>query len=152
MFSSLAAHRVVIVALLVVLALVASTRADAVSLQTGTDDLIGVWDAAAEMEGQSSPGLVSFHEGGGVVVTRSTGLSAQGIWEPDGGNDYLFTWVQLYTDAQGMPVGRSVVVASITLDGDELFGTVEVAAFDLSGEMTGSATGSINAVRFEMGQ
>jgi hypothetical protein len=150
MFSSLAAHRVVIVALLVALALVASARADAGSLQTGSDDLIGVWDAAATTEGQSAPGLVSFHEGGGVVVTLSTGLSAQGIWESDGASDYLFTWVQLYTDANGAPIGRSVAVASITLDGDELFGEIEVAAFDLAGEMTGSATGTITAVRFEM--
>lgn len=150
MLGSIAVHRIVIVALLGA-TLVRGITGGADAYQQRSDDIAGLWDAVALVDGQpASPGLVSFHESGVVIVTLSNGASAQGIWESSSGGDYLFNWVQLFVDAQGMPIGRAVITAAVTVDDDTLFGQLSGEATDTAGETTFSADGSIDAVRLTL--
>ena len=128
----------------------------------GSDDtIVGAWKGTATLTGIPSFGtLLSFAAGGSLVHSASPDLQnttaapnlstpSYGAWKRTGSGKYAVRFFFFTFDAQTNPSGSGEVKEQLTVDGDELNGTVEVTIFDANGHVVFTDDGKITAQRIE---
>jgi hypothetical protein len=126
------------------------------------NSLVGAWKGTATVTGFGSFGtLLSFASGG--VVVHSTALDLQnstnnnnlatpsyGAWKRTGEGKYSVKFAFFTFDQHTDPSGSGEVKEQLTVNGNDLTGTISVMVFDTNGNPLGGATpGTLTAKRIQ---
>ena len=137
--------------------------ASAADAQNPGDALVGAWRGTATVTGLGSfETLLAFALGGTLVHSASLDLQntpaaptlstpSYGAWKRTGPNQYAVKFEFFTFDAQTNPAGSGVVKEQLTVDEDQLTGTITVTLFDTSGNVIppSDIPGTITAKRIE---
>jgi|GEM_PF-6359049 len=128
---------------------------------SGEDPLVGAWKGTAALTGVPSFGtLLSFASGGSLVHSASVDLQnttaapnlstpSYGAWKRAGSGEYSVKFFFFTFDTLTNPSGSGEVRERITVDGDQLHGTIEVTIFDATGAVVFTDNGNLTAHRVQ---
>ncbi len=123
------------------------------------NSLAGSWSVNATPDGGPPfRGLITFSEGGGMIASAqgdnllnqgSLATPGHGAWTRTKGHEYLFTFVQILYNADGVYDGKIRVrhTANLNKGGDTWSGQLTLEVFDPTDQLVFVGTGSGTATR-----
>ncbi len=120
--------------------------------------VLGTWQVTVDVGGNTLPALITYSQGGGLVVTdggnRSDGetvSTGHGSWEHRGGNSFDFAFEE-FNRQDGVLVFTARFEETIQVTGDTYQGEFELRQIFLDGSISDViASGTTDAVRLEVG-
>ena len=126
--------------------------------------ILGSWSLIVTSDTFPVPfrGLVTFSEGGGVVASGQgdvllqappgvppVATAAHGAWRRTANRDYLFTFRQIFYNADGSYAGGAKIRNSVTLDslGNTMSGELIVQYYDANDVVVFTGTGNFTGAR-----
>jgi hypothetical protein len=143
------------------LAALAPGTITAKAAESSNDDLVGSWRGTATVTGLGSFGtLLSFAAGGTLVHSTAIDLQntaaapnlstpSYGAWKRTGEGKFAVKFEFFTFDTQTNPSGSGEVKERLSVEDDNLHGTLSVTVFDSAGNVVFTAPGTITAKRIE---